>query len=167
MWFWVVSCRELLQELRVQGVDYWWELDASGQYYRPNTANLKNFKPASGLLHHFYSVFIRDPDRYEEVRRHRPQGGRYRVDPDELEELVEKLSPFRQQPEPKALLVHPRQNQALRGTYALSKKIAGYNVFIRPQRTVNPHVSALTTRTERSPTAGMRHAMVPSFLSLS
>eukprot|EP00952_Eustigmatos_sp_NYUAD-ZCMA_P006741 28866-Eustigmatos_ZCMA.PRE.1 len=62
-----------MQELKVQGVDFWWELDDDG-CYKPNTANLKNFKPASGLLHHFYHVFIRDPGRYNHVRNYRPPG---------------------------------------------------------------------------------------------
>lgn len=42
--------------------------------------------------------------------------------------------PFRSLREPKALLVLPRRNPALRGTYALSKKLNGNYIYIRPQR---------------------------------
>lgn len=135
---------DLLQDLRLQGVDYWWEqeTDEMGNiFYKPNTQNLKNFKPASGLLHHFYQVYIHDEGNYDAVRNNpKATGSRFRTDPDELDELVAKLSPFRVLPEPKALLVLPNSmaplHLTLRGTYALSKKVNNFNVFIRPARQI-------------------------------
>lgn len=124
---------DLLADLRVQGVDYWWELDTDDQCYKPNTQNLKNFKPASGLLHHFYSVFINDEDKFNEVRFNKAALRRPRIDPEELDELVAKLSPFRLLPESKAMLVVTDDHQ-LSGTYALCKKVNGYHVFVRPAR---------------------------------
>jgi hypothetical protein len=38
--------------------EYWWELDDAAKVYRPCTQNLKNFKPASGLLHHFFATYV-------------------------------------------------------------------------------------------------------------
>ena len=137
---------ELLTDLHVQGLDYWWEQEVGKNgtvYYRPNTQNLKNFKPASGILHHFYQTYIYDQDKYDEVRqnpRATSRSGRYRIDPEELDDLVAKLSPFCILPEPKALLVLPNSadpvHKTLQGTYALSKKVNGFNVFVRPARQV-------------------------------
>ncbi|EWM27122.1 hypothetical protein Naga_100046g45 [Nannochloropsis gaditana] len=135
---------DLLQDLRLQGVDFWWEQEEDEQgvvFYKPNTQNLKNFKPASGLLHHFYQVYIHDSRNYETVRHNpRATGSRFRTDPEELDDLVAKLSPFRVLPEPKALLVLPNStaplHQSLRGTYALGKKVNNHNVFFRPARQV-------------------------------
>lgn len=123
-----------LGDLKVGQLDYWWEVDDDEGCYRPITANLKNFKPASGLLHHFYTVFVEDPKRYKALTK--LPSHRCKYQPDELEELVKKLTPFREVPEPKALLVVPKTMPQLRGTYALSKKIAGNNVYLRPERKI-------------------------------
>jgi len=114
--------------------EYWWEVD--GDYYRPNTQNLKNFKPASGLLHHFYAKYIHDKDHFNEVRNRNfgPRNDRYRTEPQDLDKLVEELSPFKEQPEAVALLIIPNHDHSLRGTYALNKKITGQKLFVRPER---------------------------------
>ena len=136
---------DLLSDLRVQGVDYWWELDSDGLHYKPNTQNLKNFKPASGLLHHFYAVYINEVDNFNEVRFNKAALRRPRIDPEELDELVNKLSPFRLLPEAKAMLVVSDDYQ-LSGTYALCKKINGYHVFVRSPRKISK-VRQMTLRT--------------------
>ena len=41
------------------------------RHIRPITDNLKNFKPSSGLLHHFYSIFIYNPAKCDEIFKHR------------------------------------------------------------------------------------------------
>jgi len=124
--------------------DYWWESD--GDYYRPNTQNLKNFKPTTGLLHHFYGVYIHDRDRFNDVVM-RPFGADRvnRVDPMILDALARDLSPFQERLEEMALLVMPGQNErSVLGTYALVKKISGQKLFIRPERSITV-VSAIST----------------------
>lgn len=121
-----------LADLKMGQLDYWWETD--GDSYRPITANLKNFKPASGLLHHFYTIFIDNVRRRDAVLNHKLAEHRQRFSTDELKEMVKKLTPFREMPEPKVLLVVPHARPQIRGTYALTQKINGNNYYLRIAR---------------------------------
>jgi len=116
--------------------EYWWESD--GEYYRPNTLNLKNFKPPTGLLHHFYAVYIHDREQFDEVRM-RPYGSNRvnRVDPMTLESIARSLSPFQERSEEVALLVISGQHrETIHGTYYLVKRVNGQRLFVRPERQV-------------------------------
>jgi len=119
--------------------EYWWESD--GEYYRPNTLNLKNFKPPTGLLHHFYAVYVHDLEKFNEVRM-RPYGVDriYRVDPMTLDSMAHDLSPFKGRSEEVALLVMSSSGQkddrGIHGTYSLVKKVNGQKLFVRPERHV-------------------------------